>query len=64
MFAKNTSVKNSNAKQIGWVREDDKPIFLEFTHRIDDIEELSVEFRSGVIRTENRGIEIVVTVSK
>ena len=64
VFAKNTSVKNSKAKQIGWIREDDKPIFLEFTHSIDDIEELSVEFRSGLIRRENRGIEIVVTVSK
>ena len=53
MFAKNTSVKNSSAKQIGWVREDDKPLFLEFTNSIDDIEELSIEFSSGVIRREN-----------
>ena len=36
MFAKNTSVKNSSAKQTGWVREDDKPLFLEFTNSIDD----------------------------
>ena len=66
MFDKNTSVKNSSAKQIRWVREDDKPLFLEFTNSIDDIEELSIEFSSGVIRRENRGIEIVihVTVSK
>ena len=64
LFAKNTSVKNSKAKQTGWIREDDKPIFLEFTRSIDDIEELSIEFSSGVIRRENRGIEIVVTVSK
>ena len=39
VFAKNTSVKNSIAKQIGWVREDDKPLFLEFTNSIDNIEE-------------------------
>ena len=56
-------MKNSSAKQIGWVREDDKPLFLEFTNSIDDIEELSIEFSSGVIRRENRGIEIVITVS-
>ena len=53
MFAKNTSVKNSSAKQIGWVKEDDKPLFLEFTNSIDDIEELSIEFSSGVINREN-----------
>ena len=64
MFAKNTSVKNSSAKQTGWVREDDKPLFLEFTNSIDDIEELSIKFSSGVIRRENRGIEIVITVPK
>ena len=48
VFAKNTSVKDSIAKQIGWVREDDKPLVLEFTN--------SIEFSSGVIRRENRGI--------
>ena len=64
VFAKNTSGKNSSAKQIGWVREDDKPLFLECTHSIDDIEELSIELSNGVIRRENRGIEIVITVSK
>ena len=53
VFAKNTSVKNSSAKQIGWVKEDDKPLFLEFTNSIDDIEELSIEFSSGVINREN-----------
>ena len=26
-------------KQIGWVREDDKPLFLEFSNSTDDIEE-------------------------
>ena len=31
---------------------------------IDDIEELSIEFSNGVIRRENRGLEIVITVSK
>ena len=36
VFAKNTSVKNSSAKQIGWVREDDKPLFLEFTNSIEE----------------------------
>ena len=46
-------MKYSSAKQIGWVREDDKPLFLEFTNSIDDIEELSTEFSSGMIRREN-----------
>ena len=39
VFAENTSVKNSSAKQIGWIREDDKPLFLKFTNSIDDIGE-------------------------
>ena len=39
VFAENTSVKNSSAKQIGWIREDDKPLFLKFTNSTDDIEE-------------------------
>ena len=53
VFTKNTSVKNSSARQIGLVKEDDKPLFLEFTNSIDDIEELSIEFSSGVINREN-----------
>ena len=47
VFAKNTSMKNSTTKQIGWVRENDKPLFLEFTNSTDDIEELSIEFSIG-----------------